>query len=212
MFAVLKDQLFSRKSRRQSYSGADEEKSAEWYDDSFERAEHWKSHYTESKYYFIWSVIVDRLIRAGKQSVLEVGCGPGQLACLIKDKKVEHYQGFDFSPKRIQQAKKVCPEFNFNVEDAFKTRLFSSRDYDAVVCTEFLEHVEGDLEVIQRIKKDTYFIGTVPNFPYTSHVRHFNSIEDVYERYSPLFDNFRVDSFLGNNKGKVYYILEGYTK
>ncbi|WP_144393364.1 class I SAM-dependent methyltransferase [Pleionea sediminis] len=211
MLKVLRNK-FTSSNKKSRYGKSDGEKSADWYDESFERADHWKSHYTESKYYFIWTVICDRLVRQKKQSVLEVGCGPGQLASFIADKGIKHYHGFDFSPKRIEQAEKVTPQFNFSVEDAFKTDLFTTVEYDCVVCTEFLEHVEGDLEVLDRIRSGTYFIGTVPNFPYTSHVRHFNSVEEVYERYKDKFENLTVDAFNKNKQGKVFYILDGIIK
>jgi 2-polyprenyl-3-methyl-5-hydroxy-6-metoxy-1,4-benzoquinol methylase len=185
------------------------EKSSEWYDASFENADHWKYHYSLSNYYFLWAVISDRIVRAGIDSVLEIGCGPGQLACLIRDKGVKKYHGFDFSPKRIEQANKACPEFTFSQQDAFKTDLFTTCDYRSVICTEFLEHVKGDLEVLKRIRSGTKFYGTVPNFPYTSHVRHFRDGHDVLARYEQCFEELHVDTFLANNRSVIYYLLEG---
>ena len=185
------------------------EKPAEWYDVSFEKNDHWKQHYSLSRYYFIWAVISDRIVRAGIDSILEIGCGPGQLACLIRDKGVRNYHGFDFSSKRIAHAKKVCPKFNFSQQDAYKTDLFTTYDYSAVICTEFLEHVEEDIVALNRIKSGTKFYGTVPNFPYTSHVRHFKNEGEVLTRYGQCFQELRVDSFLANDSGITYYLLEG---
>jgi len=52
--------------------------------------------------------------------------------------------------------------------------------------TEFLEHIEHDLDVIRFIRPRTYFVGTVPNFPYVSHVRHFQDCDEVTSPdYSP---------------------------
>jgi hypothetical protein len=65
---------------KRTFGGAEGEKGAEWYDASFERGRHWRRHYTESPYYFIWTVIADRVLRAGGRSILEIGCGSGQLA------------------------------------------------------------------------------------------------------------------------------------
>ena len=185
------------------------EKDPEWYDKAFEANNHWCKHYTESPYYFLWTVIVDRIVRENVDSILDIGCGSGQLASLLRDKGIKAYQGFDFSSKRIEQAKKVCPEFLFTVDDAFQTNLFSTYDYNAVVCTEFLEHVERDIEIITRIKSGTKFYGTVPNFPYVSHVRHFIERNQVYSRYKKYFKEFEVDIFLANAKGKTFYLLEG---
>lgn len=185
------------------------EKGSEWYDATFESVDHWRSHYSQSEYYFIWTVIVDRLLTINAKSVLEIACGTGQLACLINDKGVQKYSGFDFSPKRIEQAKRACPEFSFRVEDAFKTDLFATFPYDAVICTEFLEHIDNDIEILKRIKPGSKFYGTVPNFPFVSHVRYFESAEEVINRYQRSFAELRVDTLLAAPDGKKFYLLDG---
>ena len=184
------------------------EQNAAWYDDSFDRNAHWREHYTKSRYHFAWAVIADRLARRGTASVLDIGCGSGQLAQLLADKGINRYVGVDFSEKRIAHAKRVCPQFEFRCEDAFASDAFDG-DYDGLVTTEFLEHVERDLDAIDRVKPSVYFIGTVPNFPFESHVRHFNSEDEVTDRYSKYFTDFRVDSFYGNDKGQTFFLLEG---
>jgi SAM-dependent methyltransferase len=187
------------------------EKDAAWYDCYYSRFRDDRSHYSQSQYYFLYALVVDRLLRAGVDSVLEVGCGRGCLATVLRDKGFRNYCGFDFSEEQISAAKKNCPEFTFHVADAFSTNLFEG-DYEAVTCTEFLEHVEGDLEIIARVKKGALFVGSVPNFPFVSHVRHFDSSADVIDRYSMLFDNFRVDPFVFKAKGGIIYIIEGTVK
>lgn len=185
------------------------EKDADWYDASFDTNGAWRNHYSQSEYYFLWAVIADRIERAKTGSILEVGCGPGQLACLLKDKGIRNYHGFDFSSKRIEQAKQACPIFTFSLQDAFQTDLFTAVDYDAVICTEFLEHVEKDIEVLNRIRSGARFYGTVPNFPFISHVRHFGSEDEVRARYRHCFGDLRVDTFLANANGKAFYLLDG---
>lgn len=187
----------------------DSEKGAEWYDASFENNAHWKQHYSLSQYYFLWTVIADRIVRDGHAIILEIGCGSGQLAGLLRDKGITDYHGFDFSSKRIIQAEAVCPQFDFNVADAFKTDLFTTCDYTAVICTEFLEHVEHDIDVLVRIRPGTRFYGTVPNFPYLSHVRHFEDVAQVLARYEKCFQSLTVDTFLANDLGKKFYLLDG---
>lgn len=201
--------VFKPKDEKHVIKMEEGEKDSSWYDESFEKADHWKRHYSLSHYYFIWSVISDRIARTGVDSILEIGCGPGQLACLIRDKGIKKYHGFDFSSKRVMQAEKVCPEFTFSEQDAFKTDLFTTYDYSAVICTEFLEHVESDIEVLSRIRSGAKFYGTVPNFPYESHVRHFNDEGEVLYRYDKCFKHLRVDAFLADDRGKTFYLLEG---
>lgn len=185
------------------------EKGPKWYDAAFERSDHYRRHYSQSPYYFLWTVIADRIVRAKVEPILEIGCGPGQLACLLRDKGISKYHGFDFSPRRIEHAKQVCPEFTFSLQDAFQTDLFTTYDYGAVISTEFLEHVEGDIEVLNQIRSGTRFYGTVPNFPFTSHVRHFRSANEVFSRYDQCFRDLDVDTFLTNPEGTAFYLLEG---
>jgi hypothetical protein len=90
-----------------------------------------------------------------------------------------------------------------------ETDLFGTFDYDAIVCSEFLEHVKEDLAVLNRIRPGTRFYGTVPNFPFTSHLRHFRNEADVFSRYAPSFTNFGIDTFLGDVEGHSFYLMEG---
>ena len=186
------------------------EKGPDYYNASFGQGDVRRRHYTESSYYFIWTVIVDRLRRLDAKSVLEIGCGPGQLAALIHDAGIlENYRGFDFSERRILQARLACPALSFDVADAYKTDIFSSFSYDTAIATEFLEHVEGDLEVLSKLPIGTRFIGTVPNFPYISHVRHFASSDEVLRRYGQVLQSCSVVSFLENADGKTFFLIEG---
>jgi len=185
------------------------ERDPDWYDRAFSRTEESHKHYTESRYYFLWSIIAHLLTRDGVSSVLDVGCGSGQFALLLRDQGIKKYCGIDFSHKRIEWARTQCPDFTFVVEDALQTDLFRTFDYDAVVCTEFLEHIKSDLEVIRKIRPGARFYGVVPNFPFSSHVRYFKSIAEVTERYARYFKDFRVSPFFANRKGKTCFLLEG---
>ena len=89
----------------------------------------------------------------------------------------------------------------------FETDLLSA--YDTVVCLEFLEHVERDLEILGRIRGGTHFYGTVPNFPSGAHVRHFESAQEVYERYEKRFHELAVDTHLADTKGRLFFVMEG---
>jgi len=186
------------------------EKTADWYDRAFERDNNFEKHYTESAYYKIWTVILDRIRRSRNRAILEVGCGTGQLALAIDDAGlVDTYRGFDFSPKRIELAKRSAPELDFDEADAFATDLFDTFQYDLVLSTEFLEHVEGDLEVLDRIRPNAHFIGTVPSYPWESHVRHFDSAEDVRQRYASRFADFDILPLKKDRNGNVLYVIEG---
>ena len=106
-------------------------------------------------------------------------------------------------------ARLACPSCEFVCANAFTSGLFDTLDYDVVVATEFLEHVEGDLLILDRIRPSTRVYGSVPNFPHPAHVRHFNSREEVYARYSSAFSDFRVDEFPFGSGGMSFFLFEG---
>jgi len=180
-----------------------------YYDEKFVRRDHWRQHYTESRYYPLWAIIVDRIERIKPELILDVGCGSGQFANLLQDKHVEKYIGVDFSPARIEWARKICPEFRFEVEDVFKSNIIEATNADCVVFLEFLEHIEKDIDVISKVREGAYVIASVPNFPATGHVRYFESVGEVITRYEPFFSKIRVDEHLANREGERYYLIEG---
>jgi 2-polyprenyl-3-methyl-5-hydroxy-6-metoxy-1,4-benzoquinol methylase len=185
------------------------EQPAEFYDHSFERKSHWKEHYTESHYYPLWTVIADRIRRMRATRVLDIGCGPGQVACLLRDIGIADYKGLDFSTARIAHARAVCPEFEFYAANVFENDLLESYRYDCVLLTEFLEHIEQDLAVLERVRPGATVLGTVPNFPAAGHVRHFESADAVKARYQHLFVNLEVDAILKDRGGATYFMLQG---
>lgn len=186
------------------------EKDKEFYDRTFDEDDYWRSHYTKVADYACWTVIVDRLRAWRVHRVLEIACGAGHLAAAMRDAGVcESYCGFDFSSHRLSHARTICPEFRFEVADAFTTDLYQTFDYDACVATEFLEHVEGDLDVLAKLKPGTKFIGIVPNMPWISHVRYFKDCDEVTARYSPLIDQLTVVAIPINEKGNINFLMQG---
>lgn len=196
----------SRRKQGRLDTTSSREQGSEYYDEVFLSGQ--RKHYKEKNHYGVWSALVDRLMRTKVESLLDVGCGDGGLAVFLRDKGLPGYLGFDFSTKKIEWARAICPEFDFVVADVFQTDIFHSHDYDTIVSTEFLEHIEGDVEVIEKFPTGTHFYGTVPNFPGRSHVRHFTNTQEVYDRYGRYFQAFSVDEFLGVSKGK-FYLMEG---
>lgn len=185
------------------------ERNSEWYDRAFSRTLETHKHYTEANHYFLWSTIASLIARDGVRSVLDIGCGSGQFADLLHDRGIREYQGIDFSRKRVEWARQHCPDFTFVVEDVLRTDLFKTFGYDAVVCAEFLDHIQPDIEVIRRIKPGARFYAICPDFPYLSHTRYFRDSEEVRERYAGYFRDFRVSSYRADKKSKTYFLLEG---
>jgi SAM-dependent methyltransferase len=143
---------------------------------------------TRGLYYPLLRKVVENLQAHGSRSILEVGCGSGFLAEMILMEYGDAYRGFDFSPVAVQNASDRTghPELFFR-GDALDAGSYAS-DYDTVVCTEVLEHIDADLDVIRLWSDGTWCVCTVPNFDYDGHVRFFRTPDEVAARYSRLID------------------------
>lgn len=150
--------------------------------------------YWHSGYLPLFAEVHRLLVARGIGSVLEVGCGTGAFAHLLRDKSPSvRYRGFDFSRVAVERtAKRLGTSESLFVGDA---RLDTSYEgeWDAIVCTEVLEHIDADLEVVGRWRPGTYCVCSVPNFDADNHVRVFHHEREIIERYGGLIDIERVD-------------------
>lgn len=184
-----------------------------WYDEAYSgKIDEYVIHYSQSQYLPVWQGICDRM--GAGVSVLEVGCGPAQLANMILDRGVvKEYVGFDFSPTAIELARKNIPGKRVEVADARTTDLFDTVNYNTVVCTEVLEHILDDIPVLERIKSGARVLATVPNFDYKSHVRFFTDATKVIDRYGTLFQSMEISEHYhtGDENGSrgIFYLIDG---
>jgi SAM-dependent methyltransferase len=186
------------------------EQAASYYDQVYDGSEEYRKHYSQSRYYFVWTVIVDRIRRDRLNRVLEVGCGSGQLAAFLIDQGVQKYVGLDFSATAIDMARdKELAHTEFVVGDARSSNVLDAPDFDVIVCTEVLEHITEDLLVVSRFPPGRRCICTVPSFPYVSHVRHFHDANQVAQRYGEYFDNLDVFTLGRPDSDGKYYLLDG---
>jgi len=149
--------------------------------------------YWHSSYYPLFKAVLAGVLRHGVKTVLEVGCGTGGFAQLLMDKTSLNYRGFDFSEVAVESAKARTgrPEA-FSVANATIRSSYEGCDYDCVVCTEVLEHIEQDLDTIAHWKPGIFCECSVPNFDSETHVRYFKSEAEVVNRYKALIDIERV--------------------
>lgn len=189
----------------------DIEKSAAWYDQRFNASEYFREHYASAKYYFVWTVIADRIKKINECSILDMGCGSGRFALMLRDKGIKNYCGIDFSNKRIEWAMKVCPEFHFELCDVFNTNIWETYEYNTVTCTDFLDHLEQDIALFSRFPSGVRFLGTVSTFNAEAHVRHFETEQDVLKRYQSFFKHLTIDFFALNAQGKGIFLMDGIT-
>jgi len=139
-------------------------------------------------YYPLFQRVSKGIQDRGSRSILEVGCGNGFLAEIILQRHNCTYRGFDFSPIAVRNAgcRTGRPELFF-CGDALDAGSYRC-EYDTIVCTEVLEHLNGDLDVVRSWRPGTWCVCTVPNFDYDGHVRFFRSGKEVLTRYGELID------------------------
>lgn len=144
--------------------------------------------YRHSGYFPLFKEVTRTLRANGVRSVFEVGCGTGGFAHMWLDTGGAAYRGFDFSEVAVARAKARTqrPELFF-VGDARLAETYLG-EFDSIVCTEVLEHIENDLEVVEHWKPGAFCACSVPNFDAENHVRVFSSKAQVVERYSPFID------------------------
>lgn len=144
--------------------------------------------YRHSGYYPLFREVTRALDQRGAKAVLEVGCGTGGLAHLLADEGRIRYRGFDFSPVAVDQAqKRVGKPDLFFVGDARKAESYAW-EFDTIVCTEVLEHIDADTEVVGSWAIGTSCVCSVPNFDADNHVRFFRTEGEVRQRYGGLID------------------------
>ena len=87
--------------------------------------------------------------RAGSPpfEICDLGCGIGWLSNELT--KFGSVTGVDFSPEGIEEAKRRWPHVNFDVADVTAYR--PPKQFDVVVCSEVIEHVEDQEALINTI-------------------------------------------------------------
>jgi len=104
------------------------------------------------------------------KKVLDIGCGPGHLARLIKKNlPFTEIHGFDFSKVAIEKASQSLDQswkLNIDLEDI----PVESSHYDAIICLEILEHIYDVSHVLREIHRLLKHSGkaliSVPNLAY----------------------------------------------
>lgn len=151
------------------------------------------------EYYKMWKSGAQKLMSKGPDTVIDLGCGAGHFARVLEKMGFEgSYHGFDFSKVSIGMARGLVNsrEFNFTIADLYKHPFWKQINGKTIFTAfEFLEHIEGDLDVISKIPKGSYVIFSVPSFDSRGHVRHFLNEGEVLDRYSGLINIEKIEKF-----------------
>jgi trans-aconitate methyltransferase len=111
--------------------------------------------------------------------VVELGCGTGRLASLIGPRS-RSYIGLDFSPRRIEEARRYAPGLDFRIADLRSDPIPPA---DLYVANELLEHLADDLGLLLRLPAGAQVVLSVPSFDSAAHVRYFPLVGQAAERY-----------------------------
>jgi ubiquinone/menaquinone biosynthesis C-methylase UbiE len=114
-------------------------------------------------------------------SVLDVGCGDGSLAVLLKEKFGKETAGLEYDSQPPRLADSLDAYYNMNIAETRPDRAF-----DLVIASEVLEHIPEDEAALRNIRKicSKYAVITVPSGKirftdkHMGHVRHY-TLEDL---------------------------------
>jgi len=140
--------------------------------------------------------------------IYEIGCGSGQFANMLFDNGYTRYIGIDFSSQAIKLARKANPSYanRFVCADVF-SKLGNVGDNTLFVAFEVLEHIKKDLELIDMLPCGSNVIFSVPNFKSFNHIRIFDNLAAIQNRYGML-DIVEYLSFPANeNADKLYHLI-----
>lgn len=98
-------------------------------------------------------------------SILEIGCGPGDLAAAIVPSTAT-YLGIDIDSREVETARIRYPNLSFAVGSAYELPV-ESKSIDLVIACEVLEHLEDPVKAlaeIDRVAKEWVLV-SVPREP-----------------------------------------------
>ncbi|PAF52442.1 class I SAM-dependent methyltransferase [Helicobacter sp. 13S00477-4] len=184
------------------------QKNAAFYDRVYQKDKSIKN-YKTSIYYPGWEYACKILTEYGinNANILDIGCGSGDFAQMLYEKKFHQYKGIDFSIQALNIAKEKTPLWknHFKLQDISKISKIS-KIYTHICIFEVLEHIDEDFSILEKIPSKTNIIASVPNFYSQGHVRIFENQETIISRYNHLLffkDFFELE--LEGDRDKIFY-------
>ena len=181
------------------------EVSKSFYDDIYSESEIYNSSPENSVYLPVWHCVLENIKANIIKNIVDVGCGPGQFAqYLFNHISNISYTGLDFSSVAIQLAKLRCSKGQFFVKNILESDSLGNFDVDLYIALEVLEHIDKDLDLIERIPLGKLVIFSVPNFDSFGHVRFFKNEESIMNRYQRYFDKIKVQTVSITLPSKIF--------
>jgi len=172
------------------------------------------THYFTKERLAFYQQVSERLMRLKilPADVLDVGCGSGHL--LMEVKKLfpaAQLQGVDFSPESIRIARHLSPDLSFEVLSIFEVDNLG-RQFDLVLCTEVLEHLEeADVamkKLLTVVRPGGALVITVPQGRKDTFAGHFNfwtpeSFQREFRALKPEIEEFEGYLFIFIHKHEL---------
>jgi SAM-dependent methyltransferase len=202
----------------------EKEENCHYYNDMYTSSTNYKLSAEEIVNYAVaWNYATDIILNNNIKLVIDIGCGPGHFPEIIKKKCNINYIGIDFSETAISMAKEKIFDTNYTfiVADALQIdykKMCEKYNVNEVLITsfEFLEHIEKDIDIINKLPMGYNFCFSVPNYKSIGHVRIFNNTNEIVKRYENNFENnlniqnFKLNSFkIKNKKLHIIFIFDG---
>ena len=148
----------------------------------------------------------------GQANVLDIASGcsfnAGQF---LANQNVKKYTMNDFADiVRLDACARIKDE-RFSVCERDAEQLgFNFSEHNVVICVS-LEHLENDLQLIERCKPGTLMVLGSPNGDARAHVRFFMDISGFMKRYEGLVD-IKASATSGSGRGREKYIICGHKR
>lgn len=170
------------------------ERDQAYYNEYYAESEEYRLPFNKSVYFPLWKRVL-RLVPRVEIGILDVGCGSGQFGEMLCARRPNaRYAGFDFSQEAVDIARTKIPgkfHYSLHVKSLYDHKY--SID-EIVICLEVMEHV-NDLKFLDLIPLGVEVIFSVPDFDQPSHVRYFQTVAQVVDRYKLHLNLSHVEKF-----------------
>jgi 2-polyprenyl-3-methyl-5-hydroxy-6-metoxy-1,4-benzoquinol methylase len=181
------------------------EKSKEYYNAIYKTSDKYKQDYSDIIYLPIYVKVLRLLNRQDR--ILELGCGSGHLAHLLKDNDYNNYVGVDFSAQAIDQARKRTDQL-FVEQDVLNEDIWIN--YDTIVSIEMFEHLDY-ASVLKKLNKGAQIIFSVPNFIIDSHLYCWQDEQEIRWDFEKYISINSIEVAL-THKDKKWFLVNGFIK